>query len=168
MKYIGVKIVEAVPMTALAAEYKKYKTAEFEDLHPGYEVTYPEGYKSWCPKEVFDEHNRPLNAMTYGMAIECMRLGMAVARRGWNGKDMFICAQIHSNIPGTIVPNMQSLPQMAKDIIMNSELMHRTDTNTLNYENQMLIVNTKTLVANSWVASSSDTFAEDYYVVDAA
>ena len=60
-KFIGVKMVEAVPMTAGEAAKKGYRTPVAEsamDLYiAGYEVTYPDGYKSWCPKDVFEKNN---------------------------------------------------------------------------------------------------------------
>ena len=58
-KFIGVKMVEAVPMTAFDAAKKGYKTSIYGDEvnNPGYEVTYPDGYKSWCPKDVFEKNN---------------------------------------------------------------------------------------------------------------
>ena len=60
-KFIGVKMVEAVPMTSGQAAKKSYRTPVAEsamDLYiAGYEVTYPDGYKSWCPKDVFEKNN---------------------------------------------------------------------------------------------------------------
>ena len=57
-KFIGVKMVEAVPMTAGEAAKKGYRTPVAEkptDLNlEGYEVTYPDGYKSWSPADVFE------------------------------------------------------------------------------------------------------------------
>lgn len=57
-KFIGVKMVEAVPMTAGQAANKGYRTPvaeKYSDLEAeGYEITYPDGYKSWCPKDVFE------------------------------------------------------------------------------------------------------------------
>lgn len=93
-KFIGVKMVEAVPMTAGEAANKGYRTPVAEkstDLNlEGYEVTYPDGYKSWCPKDVFDEANRPITDMTFGFAIEALKKGFKVARKGWNGKGMYL------------------------------------------------------------------------------
>lgn len=54
MKAIGVKMVEFQPMTAEEAEVKGYKTNSLNKSTEGYEVTYPDGYKSWSPKVVFD------------------------------------------------------------------------------------------------------------------
>lgn len=57
-----------------------------------------------------------------------------------------------------IIPNMQSLPQSAKDIIMARAEPH------IAYTNQMLIVHPDGR-ADSWVPSSSDVFAEDWELV---
>ncbi len=55
MKYIGIKFVDAVPMTAEVAEKKGYRVSN--NKGDGYEVTYDDGYKSWCPKDTFEKHN---------------------------------------------------------------------------------------------------------------
>ena len=58
MEYIGIKFISAVPMTAEAAEKKGYRVSN--NKGDGYEVTYEDGYKSWCPKDVFEKHNYPI------------------------------------------------------------------------------------------------------------
>lgn len=55
MKYIGIKFVDAVAMTAEVANEKGYRVNN--NTGGGYEVTYEDGYKSWCPKDVFEKHN---------------------------------------------------------------------------------------------------------------
>ena len=55
MNYIGIKFISAVPMTAEVAEEKGYRVSN--NKGDGYEVTYEDGYKSWCPKDVFEKHN---------------------------------------------------------------------------------------------------------------
>lgn len=70
-KFIGVKLVEAVPMTAIEAVKKGYRsnvTTDGIDV-PGYEVTYPDGYKSWCPKDVFERNNFKLSDNNDGTKI---------------------------------------------------------------------------------------------------
>lgn len=98
-------------------------------------------------------------SMTFGKAIEVLKLGKAIRRTGWNGKGMFVVKQIPSHIGADIIPKMQSLPQSAKDILMSRENPH------INYTNQMLIINPDGR-ADSWVPSSSDVFAEDWEVVE--
>lgn len=99
-----------------------------------------------------------LSNFTFGTAVLFLKAGMAVRRAGWNGKGLFIVKQIPSHITGDIIPNMQSLPQSAKDIIMARKEPH------IDYTNQMLIINPDGR-ADSWVPSSSDVFAEDWELV---
>jgi hypothetical protein len=54
-KFIGVKMIEATPMIAGDAKAKGYKTSNYPDTENGYEVTYPDGYKSWSPASVFEK-----------------------------------------------------------------------------------------------------------------
>ena len=58
MRYIGVKAVDAVPMarTVVGDEGWGGDPKEVE----GYQVTYPDGYVSWCPKEAFEKANIPV------------------------------------------------------------------------------------------------------------
>jgi len=94
--------------------------------------------------------------VTYGDAIEALKKGKRISRRGWNGKGMFVFKQIPAEIGLDIIPKMQSVPQDVKDsMIQNNQ--------TLKYTNQMAIVNAEGRV-DSWVASSSDTFAEDWII----
>lgn len=99
-----------------------------------------------------------LNLFTFGTAVLFLRAGMAVRRAGWNGKELFVVKQVPSHITADIIPNMQSLPQSAKDIIMSRKEPH------IDYTNQMLIIHPDGR-ADSWVPSSSDVFAEDWELV---
>lgn len=96
--------------------------------------------------------------MDFGKAIKALKNGKAIYRSGWNGKGLFVIKQVPASINGDIIPIMQSLPQAAKDLLMARENPH------IDYTNQMLIIN-KDGRADSWVASSSDTFAEDWAIV---
>ena len=95
---------------------------------------------------------------TFGTAALFLKAGMAVRRAGWNGKGLFVVKQVPAHIAADIIPNMQSLPQSAKDIIMARKEPH------IDYTNQMLIINPDGR-ADSWVPSSSDIFAEDWEIV---
>lgn len=93
--YIGVKVVAAEPMSR--GEYNEYRGWQIpRDENPedeGYHIRYPDGYESWCPKKQFEEAYRKCDNMTFGIAIEAMKKGNKVARRGWNGKGMFVVYQ---------------------------------------------------------------------------
>lgn len=94
----------------------------------------------------------------FGTAIKFLKAGGAIRRAGWNGKGMFIIKQVPAHIKADIIPNMQSLPQIAKDILTARENPH------IDYTNQMLIINPDGR-ADSWVPSSSDVFAEDWELI---
>lgn len=54
MKAIGIKMVDLQPMRANMALQTGYKIGNAHPDDMGYEVTYPDGYKSWSPKDVAD------------------------------------------------------------------------------------------------------------------
>lgn len=163
-KYIGTKVVKARPMNEIDAESIGYarKNSDHHEYREGYHVQYtnPDGstYDSWSPKDVFENAYREVGTVNFGGAIDLLKAGLAVRRKGWNGKGLFIVKQVPSHITGEIIPNMQSLPQSAKVILMKRENPH------IDYTNQMLIINPDGR-ADSWVPSSSDIFANDWEVV---
>jgi len=142
--YIGVKLITATPMTH--GEYAKEKYGDsLESVFAkenkdtlGYKVVYQDGYVSWSPKKVFEEAYRPITDMTYGLAIESMKKGNKVARRGWNGKGMTLHAQFpdeHSKM---------THPYLYMTIPDCSEGIRKLP----------------------WQPAQVDIFAEDWYVVD--
>jgi len=100
-KYIGVKVIEAKPLTR--GEYNTYRGWEIpsneDPADPGYLVVYPDGYESWCPKTQFEEANRIMTGLPFGHAIEAARKGLKIARKGWNGKGMFVVMQPAMELP---------------------------------------------------------------------
>lgn len=102
-------------------------------------------------------HIKSDRLLTFGDALIALKLGKRVSRKGWNGKGLFVVKQNPAVIDGKIIPNMQSLPQSAKDYFVEKGL-------PIKYLNQMLIIDSQGN-ANSWVPSSSDCFEEDWFVV---
>ena len=68
-KFIGVKMVEAEPMIAHEAMDRGYRVNTNDIDEKGYEVTYPDGYKSWCPADVFEASYFGLNPKNDGSKI---------------------------------------------------------------------------------------------------
>ena len=68
-KFIGVKMVEAEPMVAHEAMDRGYRVNTNDIDEKGYEVTYPDGYKSWCPADVFEASYFGLNPKNDGSKI---------------------------------------------------------------------------------------------------
>jgi len=141
-RYIGTKSINAEQMTRLAYnELRGWKLPEDENGDDeGYLVEYVdggkpnlegyEGYVSWSPKEQFDNAYRPIDNMTFGLAIEALKQGKKVARAGWNGRGMFV----------RFVDATESLNRHF--VLLN-------------------VVGT----FDTWVASVSDTLAEDWVIV---
>lgn len=69
MKAIGIKMVELQPMTAREANDKGHRISNHSFEEEGYEVTYPNGYKSWTPKDVADAAYYPLSENNDGTKI---------------------------------------------------------------------------------------------------
>ena len=105
-----------------------------------------------------DSKEGSCSGISFGSAIALLNNGFALRRSGWNGKGLFVIKQVPAHISSDVIPNMQSLPQSAKDILMSREDPH------IDYTNQMLIINPDGR-ADSWVPSVSDVFAEDWEVV---
>lgn len=49
---------------------------------------------SWTPKEAFEEAYQSPESMSFGHALCALQGGHKVARRGWNGKGIFIELQV--------------------------------------------------------------------------
>lgn len=115
-----------------------------------------------CKPDIFEKTYEPADSsssMGFGDAIEVLKQGGAIRRKGWNGKDLFVIKQVPAHIESDIIPKMQSLPQSAKDLIMKGK-------GFIDYTSQCLIYNENTGRADSWVPSISDVFAEDWEIVE--
>ncbi|MGH1461241.1 MAG: DUF2829 domain-containing protein [Neptuniibacter sp.] len=160
--HIGTKLINAVPMTRL--EYTEFRGWTLPvDENPndaGYLVEYLDGgtantkeysgYVSWSPKDVFDKAYNHVTSMTFGDALVFLKAGGKVARKGWNGKDMFLYhvkanSYPVSGNPGSAVEGM--------------------------FENDMVpygaYIAMKTAQDNvvPWLASQTDMLADDWVLI---
>ena len=156
-QYIGVKRVSAVPMTAGGAVDKGYRVGQNGSVIPpttqGYEVIYEDGYKSWSPKDVFDKAYRCTEGMTFGLAIEALKRGDIVTRRGWNGKGMFLWLK-----PATTIKS-----EWCKDPLLKS----LADSNGGEIEalGTICMKTADDKVLSGWLASQTDMLSEDWMIV---
>lgn len=146
--YIGTKIIDARPMTR--GEYNIFRGWQIpENENPedeGYLVKYPDGYISWSPKSVFEEAYRECDSMPFGLAIEAMKKGKKVKRKGWNGKNQYI--ELASNI--SYMTADKSIVNCEHDAIGNQAIA---------------FVGTSGLQMG-WLASQADMLAEDWVFAD--
>jgi len=151
--YIGTKIIKAAPMPCPEDLYGH------KEGDPGYLVKYPDGYQSWSPKDVFEEAYRPTSGMPFGLAIEAMKKGKKVARKGWNGKDMWIVY-----MSGMTLPPYNSQDTQRKVNDRTAKLIGEdTPLETLPYI-AMWTADKKWLPG--WLASQTDMLSDDWFIVD--
>lgn len=98
-----------------------------------------------------------LSEFDFGTAIKFLKAGGAISRAVWRS-EKFVVKQVLSIITADIIPKMQSLPQVAKDILMSRKNPH------IGYTNQMLIIHPDGQ-ADSWQPTSEDVFAVDWKLV---
>lgn len=141
-QYLGVKLIKAEP-------YKAWKNAGNHNVgDDGYKVIYPDGYVSWSPKDVFEDAYRRTDAMTFGLAIEALKKGKKVARKGWNGKGMFV----YYVSPGRYPAKME----IAKNIASKD--------GKVDYGAYIAMKTAQGYVV-PWLASQTDMLAEDWEIV---
>lgn len=75
--YYGTKRITAWP------EDRPHADASDAHTEAGYGVLYPDGYRSWSPKEAFEAAYRPITAMDFSGALAALRDGHKIQRRGW-------------------------------------------------------------------------------------
>lgn len=158
--YIGTKQVTATPMTRLA--YNEYRgwtlPADEAGADEGYLVEYLDGgkpnhpghagYISWSPKAQFDAAYRPTTGMSFGLAIEALKLGKRVARAGWNGKGMWLFIIQGSNDIAKL--NGYGFGELLGEPTFRDAIFMKT------VDNQLV----------AWTASQTDMLADDWVIVE--
>lgn len=167
-EFIIKKKVKATPAILKGSKIYLPEDAIPRTMEPaveGYKVMEENGHEYFVPKAEFEQEYKCIetieercDAMCFGDAIEVLKQGGAVRRKGWNGKGMFVIKQVPSHIDSNIIPKMQSLPQSAKDLIMKGK-------GFIDYTSQCLIYNENTGRADSWNPSIADVFAEDWEIL---
>ena len=84
--------------------------------------------------------------MNFGQAIESLRQGKRVQRKGWNGKGMFIYLQKGSSISKEQGRN-EVLSGMEGEIVVNPHIDMKTADDS---------------ICIGWLASQTDMLAEDW------
>lgn len=144
-RYIGTKIIDAQPMTR--GEYNRYRgwpiPADENPADNGYLIRYPDGYESWSPEKQFDEAYRECDNMTFGLAVEALKKGLKVTRKGWNGKGMHLFLAHGEDLTSCLFKENE--PKCVDSICMKTA----QDT-----------------IVVGWLASQTDILSEDWMVVE--
>lgn len=161
--YIGTKIIEAKPMNR--GDYNKYRgwtiPADENPADEGYLVKYSDDYISWSPKEQFDKAYRCFEGgMEFSKAIELLKMGYRLARKGWNGKKMCIFLTKGSDVEYKNMKehNKEALICARSEDIKNEEqLIHICDHIDMIAADGSIVV--------GWFASQTDMLAQDWQIV---
>ena len=167
--YIGTKLIRALPMTR--ANYNEFRgwelPADENGDDAGYLVEYLDGgkpntpqymgYVSWSPAEQFDKAYRPTVALTFGLALEALKMGKKVARAGWNGKGMWLSLSGVVSMPAEVAAEKfwsSNNRQYALDNGGSAKVLPCITMKTATGE-----------ILMGWLASQTDMLADDWQVV---
>lgn len=159
-QYLGTKLLFALAMTRGA--YNEYRGWEMPaDESPdeaGYLVEYAdggkanhpshEGYISWSPADVFEKSYRPVDGLTFSLALEAVKAGYQIRRKGWNGAGQFVYVLPADKVQSAMgygFGEYQNEPAFQATLILR------------NAQNRLVL---------GWVPSSGDLFAEDWEIVE--
>lgn len=157
LKYIGIKIINAKPMTD--NEFRGLKDRPtVQDDTDGYLVVYQDGYESWSPKSVFEEAYRRIDGMTFGLAIEAAKKGFKIARRKWNGKNMFVVYMPPMYLPPY---NTQGTERKVND----RTAKYIGEDKPLDCQPYFAMFNAQEQWIPGWSASQSDMLDNDWFIV---
>ena len=159
-QFIGVKLINAKPMTRL--QYNIFRCwdlpADENGADEGFLVEYLDGgkgnvegyagYVSWSPKDVFERAYRPVDGLTFGLAIEAMKQGKKVARAGWNGKGMFLFLVPGSTFKVNRAPLLGIYPE-------GTEINYCPHIDMKTADGKVV----------PWLASQTDVLAEDWSIL---
>lgn len=92
--------------------------------------------------------------MNFGQALEALKLGSKIARKGWNGKGMFLFLLPAGKIPKTAIHD----PAL-KSVLENNGKDHFEALGSI----RMKTADDKILTG--WLASQTDLLSEDWQIV---
>ena len=164
--YIGVKVVQAVPAKMVngciwpeglplpekgpeGVHNSNNENVCSVEIREGYcfqrEGDYP--YADWMPKDDFEKVFRSAENLTFGDALEAVKRGKRAARKGWNGKGMFIfLAEVVKFHTRADLSEFED-----QDVEASDMLVLRTAQGTFQ---------------PGWLASQADMLADDWYIVE--
>ena len=103
-------------------------------------------YPQFMAKAEFEAMCRNADTMTFGDALEALKQGKSVARKGWNGKNQYV--------------------ELATCISYKGNAGEIVNVHHNNIGNKALAFVGTSGVQLGWLASQADMLAEDWYIVE--
>ena len=102
---------------------------------------------------------------TFGQALESLKRGHLVARKGWNGKGMFIFMRPEDSLPTDMIVNqVKSLPESFKRWVANNH--GDSETDRIKFTAYLCMKAADGTIVNGWLASQTDMLANDWVIVE--
>ena len=113
--------------------------------------------EEWCVAED-KEINLDVHTFMFGEAIRRLKAGQKVARKGWNGKGMFLYMQGGSKVA------FHDLKEDVQRKLMNKHVVDDSGKVTINPHIDMKAADGSVVIG--WIASQTDMLAEDWVIVE--
>ena len=111
------------------------------------------GYRNWKPKNVFDEEFEVVEGMTFGWAIKALKAGKKVARKGWNGKGMFLWLKPAATVKA----------EWCKDPMLKG--LAEANGGEIEALGTICMFTAQKQILSGWLASQTDMLSEDWEIV---
>lgn len=163
-KFLGTKIINAKPMTRLA--YNQFRgwtlPADENGKDAGFLVEYVDGgkpdhpdfagYVSWSPADVFERAYRPTSGMSFGAAIEALKVGQRVARVGWSKAEYL-----------WLLPTATVKAEWCREPHLKA--VAEANGGEIKGEGSIRMMTVDKSFITGWAASQTDMLAEDWQLV---
>lgn len=106
-------------------------------------------YPQFMSKDEFEKSCRSAEDMTFGDALEAMKQGKRVARKGWNGKNMYVF--LATDVEFNTMADISEFYGSADGVEVLPMCVLRTAQGNMQ---------------PGWLASQADMLAEDWYIVE--
>jgi hypothetical protein len=136
-----------------------HRAVKLNEIENGDKGVYVDGYERWLPAYAFEKAYKKIDGLTFGGAIEALKNGKKVSRKGWNGKGMYLW--------------LKQEVVVKKEWCRDERLI---DCINANGGEEILALGTicmythdstgRNAVLTGWLASQSDMLATDWEIVD--
>lgn len=108
---------------------------------------------------------------TFGQALEDIKQGRLVTRKGWNGKGIFIFMRPADEIRvDIVVNNVKSLPYCVKEYfgkdIVDIPANDIPETDVVKFTAYLCMKAADGSIVNGWLASQTDMLSEDWMIFE--
>lgn len=95
----------------------------------------------------FEQNCRPVDSMTFGDALEAVKRGQRIARKGWNGKAMYVFLAYEA------------------DFVTDADI-YAYDQLEVEVGDMLVMKTAQDTFQPGWLASQADMLAEDWFIVE--